>query len=439
MSFGSAPSAPTPASPQEQSQAQTQANEQTALYQYGLNNPTVNTPYGSQTYAVGNTSPTYDTEGYNKALQAWQTAQSSSGGTPSTMTRAQFDPDGSKGALAYQQYVQGQGGGTPGGESTPQPKLSDFQTGSGGNPSVTENLSFSPTQQALYDQSTANQTQQGQIAGTALQGVSDQFNTPYDLSGAVGGMTPSQTDLMGDYGNQYKNLMQQQTAYLDPQYGNEQKQLDAKLANQGIMPGSEAYNNAQEEQGRNKTFAYQQAANQAQVGAGSEQTRLANLGLANQQQAAQLYTQQYQQPLNLYNSLETGTQASLPQFSPVSQTNQAPPNVLGAYANNYQGQLNNYNTQVGSQNSMLSGLGGIAGALGSAAIMLSDRRLKTAIKRLGNTMKKLSLYEFEYIGDDSKHIGVMADDVAKVMPDAVVIMENGFKAVDYAKIGVAYA
>lgn len=312
-------------------------------------------------------------------------------------------------------------------------------TDANGNPTYDQNLTFSPTQQALYDQSTANQTQQGQIAATALQGVNQQFNTPYDLNSAVGGMTASQADLTGDYNNQYKNLYQQQTAYLDPQYQNQQNQLNASLANQGILPGSAAYNNAQEEQGRNQTFAYQQAADQAQAGAGAEQTRLANLGLQNQAQAAQLYTQQYQQPLNLYNSLETGTQASLPQFSATSTNNQAAPNVMGAYANNYQGQLNAYNSQVGSSNSSLGGILGTLGSLGRAGIIAaSDIRLKSAIKKLGK-IKGFNLYEFEYIGDDAKHIGVMAQEVQKIRPEAIITMPDGFLAVDYNKIGVAYA
>ena len=361
MSFGSAPSAPTPASPAAQGAAQTATNQQTDLYNFGLSNPNVNTPYGSDSYSVDTTT--------NPA-----------------------------------------------------------------QPSVTQNLSFSPTQQALYNQSTANQAQQGQIAGTALQSVNNQFNTPYDLNSAVGGMTASQANLGQDYNNQYNSLMKQQTAYLDPQYQNQQNQLNASLANQGIVPGSQAYQNAQDEQSRNQTFAYQQAADQAQAGAGAEQSRLANLGLQNQAQAAQLYTQQYQQPLNLYNSLETGTQATLPQFQGTSQTNTAPPNVLGAYANNYQGQLNAYNSQVGSNNSLISGGAGILGSLGSAAIMASDKRLKTAIKKLGKT-KSHNLYEFEYIGSDDKHIGVMAQEV----PHAAIVMQNGFYAVDYSKLGVSFA
>lgn len=241
-------------------------------------------------------------------------------------------------------------------------------TDANGNTSFNQNITFSPEQQALYDQSTANQNQQGKVAGTALQGVTNQFNTPYDLNSAVGGMTASQANLTKDYNNQYDTLYKQQTAYLDPQTQNTKNQLDASLANQGILPGSVAYNNAQEEQNRNKTFSYQQAADQAQAGAGAEQSRMANLGLQNQQQAAQLYTQQYQQPLNLYNSLMTGTQASLPQFSPTSTSNASAPNVLGAYANNMNAQNNAYNAQVSTNNANTSAAAGTGVAIAGTAL-----------------------------------------------------------------------
>jgi len=37
---------------------------------------------------------------------------------------------------------------------------------------------------------------------------------------------------------------------------------------------------------------------------------------------------------------------------------------------------------------------------------------------------------------EGKQIGVMAQEVEKVIPEAVAIMPNGFKAVNYAMLGV---
>jgi hypothetical protein len=49
----------------------------------------------------------------------------------------------------------------------------------------------------------------------------------------------------------------------------------------------------------------------------------------------------------------------------------------------------------------------------------------------------LPLYEFDYIGGSGKrYLGVMADDVEKKFPDMVFTMPDGYKAVNYAGLGI---
>jgi hypothetical protein len=81
--------------------------------------------------------------------------------------------------------------------------------------------------------------------------------------------------------------------------------------------------------------------------------------------------------------------------------------------------------------------GAIIGAGGRAA-MASDRRLKENIELVGRDERTmLPLYEFEYKGGDGRRfLGVMADDVEKVFPQAVIEMSNGYKAVDYDLLGI---
>ncbi len=78
--------------------------------------------------------------------------------------------------------------------------------------------------------------------------------------------------------------------------------------------------------------------------------------------------------------------------------------------------------------------------LGAAAIAgpaASDRRLKENIVPLGKEPTTgLPWYEFSYLGDDKRYQGVMADEVEEVYPDAVVVMENGYKAVKYGALGI---
>jgi Chaperone of endosialidase len=91
----------------------------------------------------------------------------------------------------------------------------------------------------------------------------------------------------------------------------------------------------------------------------------------------------------------------------------------------------------------LAGLGTGGGAtLGGTAIssiasalplMLSDRRMKTDVKSVGRLNNGFTIYSFRYKHDPSRtQIGLMAQDVEKTRPDAVVGI-LGTKFVDYAK------
>lgn len=93
---------------------------------------------------------------------------------------------------------------------------------------------------------------------------------------------------------------------------------------------------------------------------------------------------------------------------------------------NYQNQLQQYNSGMG-------GLFGLAGTLGSAAIMASDARLKTDIERVGTLDNGLPVYLYRYKAGGPPHIGVMAQDVEKVKPEAVYTNAAGFRLVDYAE------
>jgi hypothetical protein len=70
--------------------------------------------------------------------------------------------------------------------------------------------------------------------------------------------------------------------------------------------------------------------------------------------------------------------------------------------------------------------------IGSAAggAMASDRRLKTDIKKVGKTDSGLSVYTYKYKGNDKTHMGVMAQEVEEVFPEAVTEVD-GYKAVYY--------
>lgn len=91
------------------------------------------------------------------------------------------------------------------------------------------------------------------------------------------------------------------------------------------------------------------------------------------------------------------------------------------------------NAQLGksSEPSMFSQIAPIALA---AIAAFSDKNIKENITHVGQE-NGYPLYEFNYMGEDKKYIGVMAQDVEKINPDAV-IEQDGLKMVDYDKIGV---
>ncbi|MEL7098629.1 MAG: tail fiber domain-containing protein [Pseudomonadota bacterium] len=66
----------------------------------------------------------------------------------------------------------------------------------------------------------------------------------------------------------------------------------------------------------------------------------------------------------------------------------------------------------------------------------SDRRLKTDILQVGTTAHGLPLYQYRYVHGQITWEGVMAQDVAKVRPDAVILRDSGTLAVDYARLGI---
>ncbi len=77
----------------------------------------------------------------------------------------------------------------------------------------------------------------------------------------------------------------------------------------------------------------------------------------------------------------------------------------------------------------------LATAGGSDNGAISDRRLKTDIVQVGMLRAGIPLYRFRYIGRDEVHVGVMAQDVLPVVPEAVITDASGFMRVDYRRLG----
>ena len=84
----------------------------------------------------------------------------------------------------------------------------------------------------------------------------------------------------------------------------------------------------------------------------------------------------------------------------------------------------------------------IVGQVSRKQICPSDRRVKENIERIGDHPLGFGLYLFDYKPDfrdefgRSRQFGVMADEVAKVLPEAVVQHPRGFQMVNYQTLGI---
>lgn len=188
---------------------------------------------------------------------------------------------------------------------------------------------------------TATQTPSGALSGaidTSLGQVSSQYGSPF-----TGGDLPS-------YGiNPGQTYSDAIMSRLQPQQQHQSEMSDQQLANQGIMPGSEAYNNAK------RLLAQSQNDQRTSAITGGM-----GVGLqANQQQYGQNLTN-YQSPLNIANQIKG---LSTPGY--VNSAQQATPagaDLFGAGAASYNAQMGQYNAGQAANQNQLGGLFGLGGA-----------------------------------------------------------------------------
>lgn len=89
--------------------------------------------------------------------------------------------------------------------------------------------------------------------------------------------------------------------------------------------------------------------------------------------------------------------------------------------------------QQDSLNTMHATSAAIYGA--SLLTVLSDARMKEDITPLTKE-GGFQLYRFRYKGGEQVYVGVMAQDVAKIAPDAVIRGSDGYLRVNYDRLGL---
>lgn len=189
---------------------------------------------------------------------------------------------------------------------------------------------------------------------------------------------------------------------LAPYFQQQQESLNQRLARQGIDPNSDVAQKAQKALSDNQGSQINQYAL-----SGREQEF--NNALKSQQQASS--------NLSTIVNANTGVAQQV-----------AAPNTAGAY---------NQSQSIGAQNNPTNSLIGALGSVGSGlamGAMMSDERVKENIRQLGTTHNGLKVvgYNFKHDPDKKRQIGLLAQDVEKKVPGAVVEID-GIKHVHYDK------
>jgi hypothetical protein len=285
-------------------------------------------------------------------------------------------------------------------QNTPYGNLTYNQIGTwdDGTPRFEATMAFSPEQQGLYESLTNAQGQFGDIANAQLTNVSNTLSTPWEANAGAA-----------------RHLTDINRTFLDPEWQRRGENLDANLVARGLTPGSEAYHRAREGFTDERSRAYDQ------------------MYLDAYRTAVDVGLRERNQPLTELTSMLGMTQPNTPQFQNTPTPGVTPVDYTGLVQSNFANKNANYQAMLGGLFSIPAAL---AGGWARGGFQTSDRRLKTDIDRIGSDPRGFGVYAFRYLWDDAdvRRVGVMADEVARVMPEAVAMHPAGFLTVNYGML-----
>lgn len=201
-----------------------------------------------------------------------------------------------------------------------------------------------------------------------------------------------------------------------PQFANQTSDLTASLANKGITIGSEAYSRAMNNLQNTQNNALNQALFQSVLAGQNAYSNSLNdtINAANFSNNAQS---------NYINQLLQALQKSYSGYDIAMNKYNIQNNANQRIAQN---SLANANAQTDSGNQFLQ-----SAAKAAALTLASDRRLKENIKAVGKLNNGLTVYCFNYKGSNISQIGLIAQEVQEVNPEAVIEGDDGFLRVRY--------
>lgn len=225
-------------------------------------------------------------------------------------------------------------------------------------PTLTQ--TFSPEQQALYEQSMQTKGLLGGLGtqgATALQGI---IGNNLDLSGAPAAPGSAEQTRQSTF-DAMMSRVNEDTA-------GQREQRNSDLIAAGIRPGTKAYDDAQNLISRQ----YNDARQQALLGAGQEAQRDFGMDTQRRKDAIAEILAGRQTPLNEINALMSGSQVTNPFAVPgaAQNSNVQPAPLFGAATAQYGADMNAYNAGQAQNANMMGGLFSLGGAaLGSPWLM----------------------------------------------------------------------
>lgn len=259
-------------------------------------------------------------------------------------------------------------------------------------PRYTQTTTFTPEQQAIFDKSEAAQSNIAGIAQDQSAAIGEYLKTPFEFD--------NQDAADWSYDLASSRIL--------PQQARAEEATRSRLINAGLRPGTQAWDSEMSRMTNANTDQLNQLALNGRSQAFGESLATRN------------------QPINEITALLSGSQVS----NPATMSGPTPQASVGGV--DYTGLVNQqYQAKLANQQAMMGGLFGLAGA-GLSAAKFSDRRIKTDIIRVGTLDNGLPVYGYRYKSGGPFEIGLMAQDVAEVRPEAVRSID-GVLAVDYAQ------
>lgn len=251
-------------------------------------------------------------------------------------------------------------------------------------------------------------------ASNASQNLGDQFgNYTFNVEASDAARQAAQDAVY----NQYMER-------LSPHFEQQTDDLQTRLANQGLGVGTEAYQRAMTDLLQEQNDATNQAAYQSVLAGQNAYTQ----DLQNQIAAGGFGNAAQQAYINQLLSALAGSASQYDIQSDIYAARQ------GLAAAQQQAQQQAYNNRAGLISSLISGSSSGAGAYyGTKAA--SDKRLKENINKL-DEVNGINIYEFNYIGDDKRQVGVIAQEMQEKCPECVIenYENSGYLGVDYSKL-----